>query len=293
MKEKYAIGVDVGGSHLTSAVVDLEEGKVCSDYIVTPMESKGPLEHVIACFKKNLEATLEAFEEPIHQIGFAFPGPFDYEKGISYMKQKFDNLYGINLPDVLRKVLEVPEIEKFDFKFINDASAFGVGECFCGAGKGFKRVFGVTLGTGVGSAFLVDGKIDETSENVPEGGEVWNLPFHDTIVDASFSTRWFVKRYGELTGKTIKGAKDVADQFGKEAAADQCFAEFGASLAEFATPWLKKFGADLFVMGGNISREYPKFQAQLLAGMPEGVTVKTSELRDQAAMIGAASLFTE
>lgn len=289
--DKYAIGVDVGGSHLTSAVVDLEQGTVVTEGIVTPMDSKGPLDHVISCFKQNLETTLNSCGLPVARIGFSIPGPFDYAKGISWMEHKFDNLYGVDLPATLHEALDVPDAAGLEFRFINDASGFAKGECFCGCGKDFHRVMAVTLGTGVGSGFVVDGKIDSSSDKVPAGGEVWNLPFEGGIVDENFSTRWFVKRWGEVAGEQIKGAKDVADKYGTDKRADAVFAEFGTRLAKFAAPWLQKFEADAFVMGGNISREYPKFKATLLAGLPEGVEVRTSTLLDKAAMIGAASLF--
>lgn len=286
--KKYAIGVDVGGSHLCSAVVDLDLKTLCSTPVVTPMDSRGPAGGILACFKENLESTMKAFGQPVSQIGLAFPGPFDYEKGIPWMEQKFQHLYGMNMPEELRKQLGNNEI---DFKFINDASAFALGECFCGSGKDRARVIALTLGTGVGSGFVADGRIDEHSDRVPEGGEVWNLPFGDTIVDASFSTRWVVGRYKELTGKDVPGAKEVAQAVPTEAEARQLFREYGERLAAFVTPWLAKFGADTLVLGGNISRNFPHFRETLLAGVPSGVEVRTSTLLDQAAMIGAASLF--
>lgn len=286
--KKYAIGVDVGGSHLCSAVVDLDQKTLCSTPVLTPMDSIGPAEGILACFKENLLGTMKAFGQEITQIGLAFPGPFDYEKGIPWMEQKFQHLYGMNLPEELHKQLGNDKIE---FRFINDASAFALGECFCGSGKDRARVIALTLGTGVGSGFVAEGKIDEHSDRVPEGGEVWNLPFGDTIVDASFSTRWVVGRYKELTGKEVPGAKEVALAVPTEAEARQLFREYGERLAAFVTPWIAKFGADTLVLGGNISRNFPHFSETLLAGIPAGIEVRTSTLLDQAAMIGAASLF--
>ena len=287
--KKYAIGVDVGGSHLCSAVVDLDRKELCSEPVLTPMDSSGPAADILACFKKNLEGTLAAFDRKVDQIGLAFPGPFDYEKGIPWMDQKFQKLYGMNMPEELHKQLGDDTIA---FKFINDASAFALGECFCGSGKDRHRVLALTLGTGVGSGFVVDGVLDEHSECVPDKGEVWCLPFEDTIVDASFSTRWVVGRYQALTGKQVPGAKEVAmEARAAEPEALQLFREYGARLAAFSAPVLEKFGADTLVLGGNISRNFPFFKEPLLAGLPEGVEVRTSTLLDKAAMIGAASLF--
>lgn len=288
--KKYAIGVDVGGSHLCSAVVDLDRKALCSEPVLTRMDSSGPAADILACFKQNLEGTMQAFGRKVDQIGLAFPGPFDYAKGIPWMEQKFQKLYGMNMPDELHKQLGD---ETIAFKFINDASAFALGECFCGSGRDRHRVLALTLGTGVGSGFVEDGSLDEHSERVPEGGEVWNLPFGDTIVDASFSTRWVVGRYKELTGKDVPGAKEVYEACEEDPLARQLFREYGERLAAFAAPVMEKFGADTLVLGGNITRCYPRFCETLLAGMPEGVEVRISTLLDQAAMIGAASLFKD
>ena len=142
-RKKFAIGVDVGGSHLCSAVVDLDRKVLCSAPVLTPMDSSGPAEEILACFKKNLLGTMETFGKNVNRIGLAFPGPFDYEKGIPYMDQKFQKLYGMDMPKELRKQLDSP---RTSFKFINDASAFALGECFCGSGRDRKRVIALTLG---------------------------------------------------------------------------------------------------------------------------------------------------
>lgn len=287
---KYAIGVDVGGSHLCSAVIDLDKKVIVSKPFLTPMDHTSPKEDILECFKANLLGTMEEFGAEVDQVGLAFPGPFDYAAGIPMMEHKFASLYGMDLTAALQDKLGNHFI---DFRYVNDASAFALGECFGGSGKDRHRVLALTLGTGVGSGFVVDGKLDETSDRVPAGGEVWNLPFDGTIVDACFSTRWVTGRYKELTGKDVPGAKEVAQACAEEEEARQLFREFGLRLAAFASPVLEKFGADTLILGGNISRNYALFSETLLSGLPSGVDVRTSALLDQAAMIGAASLFRE
>ena len=284
----YAIGVDVGGSHLCSSVIDLTAGTIVSTPFITKMDHSSPKETILECFKDNLRGTMDSFGQEVRQIGLAFPGPFDYAAGIPKMEHKFADLYGLDMTEALRDTLGNHFLE---FRFVNDASAFALGECFAGSGKGRSRVLALTLGTGVGSGFVVDGVLDDSSDRVPEGGEVWNLPFGDTIVDASFSTRWVTGRYFELTGKDVPGAKEVAQVFTTDPAARQVFTEYGENLARFAGPVLEKFGADTLVLGGNISRNFLLFAETLVKNLPEGVEVRTSKLLDEAAMIGAASLF--
>lgn len=290
MMKKYAIGVDVGGSHLCSAVIDLDRKEIVSDPFLTKMDHCSPKEEILECFKENLLGTMENFGKEVDQVGLAIPGPFDYANGISHMEHKFAALNGLDLTAALQDKLGNHFIE---FRYVNDASGFALGECFGGSGKGRHRVLALTLGTGVGSGFVVDGVLDESSDLVPPGGEVWNLPFDGTIVDACFSTRWFVGRYQELTGKTVPGAREVADVWESDPAAQQLFREFGERLAKFSSPLLTRFGADTLILGGNISRNFKYYSGPLLAGLPEGVEVRTSALLDKAAMIGAASLFRE
>ena len=72
------------------------------------------------------------------------------------------------------------------------------------------------------------------------------------------------------------------------------FDEYGSRLADFISPVLMRFGADMLVLGGNISRAYGLFGPALENGMERNgcdVRVRTSALLGRAAMTGAASLF--
>lgn len=290
--KKYAVGVDIGGSHITSAVVDLENGQIVGEPVTTDVDHTSPAEVIFSAWTDNLRLLLSEAGHNVRQIGMAFPGPFDYDKGISWMEHKFPAIKGMDIGQTLSaRLLEFPGLT---FKFVNDAGAFALGESSFGAAKGIDKVIVLTLGTGVGSGFVAGGKVFREGDTVPEGGEVWNLPFHDGIVDEAFSTRWVVGRYKELTGHQVDGAKDVAMRVEFDEAAKQLFSELGYRLAEFTIPWLKKFDSTTLVLGGNISRSLPIFMQPLQraygqAGMT--VSVKGSALLDKAAMLGAASLF--
>ena len=152
----------------------------------------------------------------------------------------------------------------------------------------------LTLGTGVGSGFVSDRKLVTSGDEVPADGWVYCLPFGGGIVDEAFSTRGIIRRYEELTGETLTGARDVAARYDADPAARRLFDVYGEELAQFAGPVLTRFNADVLVLGGNISRAYPLFGPALerrFAADGIRVAVRTSALLDHAAMIGAASLF--
>ncbi len=292
MDRNLAIGVDIGGSHVSSAVIDLRNGSIIGEPQSVEIAHTASAEEIFSAWTTDLRLTINQGCKDVRQVGMAFPGPFDYEKGISHMEHKFVSIKGLEVGRILQdRMLEFPGLE---FRFVNDAGAFALGESNFGAAKGMGKVLVLTLGTGLGSGFIEDNKVVRTGGYVPEGGEVWNLPFEDGIADEAFSTRWVVKRWKELTGQDVPGARDVAIRCGFDENARRLFTEFGSRLAEFTIPLLKNFGCSNVLLGGNISRNLNNFADAMQRRYGQGgmsVTVKASTLLDRAAMFGAASLF--
>jgi glucokinase len=228
-------------------------------------------------------------------IGFAMPGPFNYATGVAMFTdavQKFQSLHKVNVSKRLATLLGVGP--RCGFRYMNDATSFAVGEAWLGKAKKAKRSVSVTLGTGFGSAF-VDGGIPVVKRaDVPKMGCVWHLPFQGGIADDSFSTRWFVKRFAEKTGAKASGVKEIADAAKKNAAARAIFTEFGTKLGDFLGPIVKKFGAGVLVMGGNVTGAYKLFGGALeksLKGQKVRLSIRISELKEDAALIGCARMF--
>jgi glucokinase len=182
------------------------------------------------------------------------------------------------------------------FRFINDATAFAVGEAWIGKATQAVLSLSVTLGTGFGSAFIEQGLPVVERDDVPEKGCFWHLPFKNSIADDYFSTRWFVKRYFELTGKRTGEVKDIAAKAVSDKAAKAVFDEFGTQLCLFLGPWLEKFDTGILVIGGNISGAYSLFGETLetsLRGQGLKTVIEISELLENAALAGSARLFDE
>lgn len=293
-KNRYAIGVDIGGSHVCAAVVDLVTGSLCSEPVSVPVDSRAGAGAILGAWTEGIvEAVRRAGIRP-RCAGLAFPGPFDYVRGISLIRgvNKFDRIYGLDISATLRDWLRGEGIDTF--RFVNDASAFALGECLGGAVRHEDRVVALTLGTGVGSGFVAGHRLVESGDEVPLNGWVYHLPFESGIVDDAFSTRWVCTRYLELTGLRVGGAKEVADRYGEDPAARRLFDEYGERLATFAGPVLDRFRCRVLLLGGNISRAWDLFRPALERKFSDdgrNIRVFTSELLDRAALIGAASLF--
>jgi glucokinase len=296
MKQYIAIGADIGGSHISCAAVDLTSGKVLREtFSERVVNNQGQAKEIISVWASCLAEVLSKINAgKIKGIGFAMPGPFDYVKGICFIKgvAKYENLYGFNIADAIVSSLEVPE--NFKARFMNDASSFAVGEAWAGKASKVKRSISITLGTGFGSAFINDKIPVVDGPEVPKLGCVYHLPFKGDIADESFSTRWFIGSYKKITGKDVKGVKEIAELASTDKVAQELFTEFGDNLGIFLSPWLIKFKAEMLVIGGNISYAYNLFGKVFEARLTKekcNCKVEISVLKEDAALLGSAYLF--
>ena len=298
MEQNLAIGVDIGGSHISCAAVDLVSFKVLRNTLTEKsVDNKAPADDIIGVWSQALSEIIKKLpENSLRGVGFGMPGPFDYVKGISYIKgvAKYENLYGCNVSEAISEKLNFPVT--FPVRFMNDVSVFAVGEALIGKAAEATRSMSITLGTGFGSAFI-DNRIPIVDgPEVPKLGCVYHLPYGDNIADDYFSTRWFLGSYKKLRGKELSGVKELADLASTDKMVMDLFTEFGNNLAIFLAPWLKRFKAEIVVVGGNISHAYDLFGNIFEKGLKkEGCNCKValSELKEDAALIGSAYLLDE
>jgi glucokinase len=298
MNKNIAIGVDIGGSHISCAAIDLLTGKILRETLTErAVNNQAQANIIIGVWSEALSGVLSKVPlEQVKGIGFAMPGPFDYLKGISYIKgvAKYENLYGLNIKDNITNSLNVPA--GFLIRFMNDASSFAVGEAWAGSAAKFTRSLSITLGTGFGSAFISDRIPIVDGPDVPKLGCVYHIPYLDGIADDYFSTRWFISRYKSITGKELSGVKELAELAATDKVVRDLFTEFGDKAALFLAPWLKKFQAEILVIGGNISYAYRLFGDVFEARLKKEnckCEVALSKLKEDAALMGSAYLLDD
>lgn len=299
MNNKHiAIGIDIGGSHISCGAVDLKINELIPlTCFEAKVDNSASADNILNSWVKAIKLTLEVVgKDQIAGIGFAMPGPFDYAKGIALFErvEKYLNLYGVHVDNEIRSRLGLPD--NMPVRFINDATAFAIAEAWIGIGKGFERIIALTLGTGFGSAFISNGIPVLEGETVPDMGCVWHLPFKEGIADDYFSTRWFEKSYLKLAGRQVNGVKEISELFDYDTIARDLLVEYGTNMGDFLAPWLRKFDAGHIVIGGNITGAFDKFGNYLLQSLENHqikAGVSLSILRENAAIIGSARLIDE
>lgn len=298
MDKNIAIGTDIGGSHISCAAVELVSGKVLKDTLSEKsVDNQASAKVIIDTWSEALSAVLAKVPvEKVKGIGFAMPGPFDYVKGISYIKgvAKYENLYGVNVAEAVAENLGIKD--KMLIRFMNDASSFAVGEAWAGSASKYNRSLSITLGTGFGSAFISNRIPIVDGPEVPKLGCIYHLPYRDGIADDYFSTRGLLGRYKKLTGKELSGVKELASLASSDKIVIDLFTDFGDNAGLFLSTWLKKFKAEILVIGGNISHAYNLFGdvfENRLRTENCNCEVALSKLKEDAALIGSAYLLDD
>jgi len=278
--------VDIGGSHVTAAVVERGRRPRVIDRSSSAIDTHGDGDSLITA----IGDTLLPFATNARAWTIALPGPFDYARGIGTFEgvEKFSGLANLDLRASLSTILGVDEGA---ITFINDAIAYGIGEWDVSEARP-DRFICVTLGTGIGSAFLDRGQPVEEGREVPPHGWAHLLRFDGAPLEDAVSTRAIQRRYGELTGRSLE-VRAIAERArtGEEharAVLEAAMFELGGVLA----PWVDSFHATELVVGGSMARSWDVLGTAFVRGITSStaarVAVRASALLDDAPLVGAA-----
>lgn len=261
------LALDVGGTSIKSAL--FEDGVLQTRFPQTPSCSAGSQEEIVAAFQKAI-----GYAGRIDGIGIAMPGPFDMRTGKSAMTDKFGAIHGKFLPELLHRT---------DIRFIQDATAFLMGEILRGRARCFPRVGAITLGTGIGSVVAIDGKplLNEELRPVAEHA-LWRRPFHGGVVEDRISTRGILARYPGAG--SVKEIADLAES--GDARALQIWQAVGRELAEVLRPWIDELSLPCVILGGQIAKSFHLFSEPL-----KDLPLQIGDLTGDSPLYAAAALF--
>jgi len=281
---KYVIAADIGGTHCTAALIDMQRRMmVPSSLSRTAIDAGANAAAIIAAWSACMLWARR--ESAVASVCLAMPGPFDYEKGISLMREqnKYEKLYGLNIKELLAAGLQM---EPGSIFMDNDAACFLQGEVFAGAAveHSSDTVIGITLGTGLGTAVYRNGKTTSA--------DLWCMPFRKGMAEDWISSRWLMQRYQQATGQVISNVKDLALLAATNAAAQAIFVEFGGQLGEFLLAFIQRENPRAIVIGGNISKAHALFGAvtrKIINERYPDIQIKWSVLGEEAPLLGAAA----
>ena len=274
------IGVNIEDNHISVGLVDIETRKVVRNTVQRKrVDPAGSADQIITSWSKVLREVAGNSKK----IAVGLPGECDYVSGVLLLNEvgRYQSLYQSNLKNIFSTALGT---SPNDVKIMNDAACFLQGEVFAGAGRGFKRSLGVTLGVGLGSAKYNNGLVEDA--------DLHDTPLFDGIAEDYISIRWLLSRFKDLTGIDAKDLSELKQHATTNNKVAQVFDEFSISLSQFLTTFIRQNNPEVVVIGGFMET-YNKFFFDNLTGKIAAQGIKTPILRailgEQASIMGAAS----
>ncbi|NYI41169.1 polyphosphate--glucose phosphotransferase [Demequina lutea] len=244
MSHHIALGVDIGGTGIKAAPVNLKTGEFAADRyrVLTPQpatpDSVGKaVAQVVAKFEPTKKTP----------IGITFPGVIQHSV-VRFAPNMDPSWVGVNIDDVMRDYIGR------EVHTINDADAAGFGEYLYGAAHGRDGVvFLATLGTGIGTALIVDGEVMPNTE------------LGHLIVDGLDAEEYSAESARERHGLDW-------DQWAKH-------------LQKYFSEIERLLWPDLIIVGGGVSKAHDMFLPKLTLRTP----IVPAELLNGAGIVGAAA----
>ena len=151
MEKKYVVGVDLGGTKIYTALVDLE-GNIIKEKTVETLANEGE-QAVMGRIIDTINYVIDGTDkDSIRSIGIGSPGPLDVKNGIIIQNS--------NLPfknfAIVKTIRETYDLPTY---LDNDANVATLGEFMFGAGKGTENMVFITASTGIGGGAVLNGKL--------------------------------------------------------------------------------------------------------------------------------------
>lgn len=284
------IGVDIGGHKINSVLLDGDKA-VKKHRVLTKSRTnkKIILAQIFSCIENLIRGVNK---KEIKSIGIGAPGPIDFKKQKILDPPNVKGLKNLFLAKIVQK--------KFGIKtsMDNDANCFGLAEAVLGAGKKFKILAGLTLGTGVGGFVVVNKKIFHG--NSPQATEFGHMNIIKNgrkcscgrrgCLEAYISARGIMKTAQEIGLKNVNSPEEItklAEQGNRKAI--NVYKITGEYLGMGLVNIVKKFRPQIIVIGGGISGA-GKFIFEPAKKVIKNIKIVKAKLGENIGAIGAALL---
>jgi glucokinase len=276
------IGLDLGGTSLKAGLVN--GGKV-ENYVSVRLKADGSVEEIM----EQIYALLDRLSPAsCLGIGVGAPSVIDMDTGMVLDTQNIPSWK--HRPVALRDLLK--ERYRIPVEVNNDANCFALGEKYFGKARGFSDLVAVTIGTGIGSGLILNGRL-YTGRNCG-AGEFGMIPFREHNLEYYASGQFFMNVYdtpGEIMAERVARGDEQALH---------AFREFGRNVGEAVKIIMYAVDPELLIFGGSVSRSFAYFEKSLRESFtsfvyPRSIARLQMAVSDtpHVAVLGAASLCLE
>jgi glucokinase len=284
------IGIDVGGTGIKLGRFSQDGSCLKSLTVATPQPATP--EAVLAVIVDAI-AQIDPDNQTI-AIGVGTPGPADAAGRIAKIAINLPEWYDVPLAEWLETKTGKPTV------IANDANCAGVGEAWLGAGRNFQNFILLTLGTGVGGAIILDGKLFIGHQGA--AGELGLISFNPDGPMCNSGNQGSLEQYASIIAIRRRTGKEPA-QLGALAQAGDADAlafwqEYGRDLGIGLVSLIYVLTPEAIVIGGGVSASFEFFLPALKAEIQQrvmptsrlGLQILPAQLGNSAGMVGAAKL---
>ncbi len=293
------IGIDLGGTAIKLG--RFSEDGICHQSLSVPTPQPATPEAVLAAMT---DAILQLQTPPflkgglggdrICAIGIGTPGPVDAIGRIARVAINLKNWHNVPLADWLEAKTGLPTI------LANDANCAGLGEAWLGAGRHFKNLILLTLGTGVGGAVILDTKL--FAGHLGAAGELGLIAINPDGPECNSGNRGSLEQYVSVqairreTGLEPLELANLAKS--GDAKALEYWENYGRYLGIGLASIIYILTPEAIIIGGGISAAAEFFlptvrseiERRVLPSSRENLQLLVAQLGNQAGMVGAAKL---
>ncbi len=290
MHEPQVIGIDLGGTAIKLG--RFAEDGTCLQLLSVATPQPATPEAVVEVMVDAI-AQLDPNRQNI-AIGVGTPGPADATGRIARVAINLTNWHDVPLADWLEAKTGLPTV------LANDANCAGLGEAWLGAGCRFRNLILLTLGTGVGGAIILDGKL--FVGHLGAGGELGLITLNPDGPACNSGNQGSLEQYVSVPAIRRRTGLEPA-QLGALAKAGNTDAltfwhNYGKDLGAGLASLIYILTPEAIIIGGGVSASaeffFPAVQAEIerrvLPSSRAGIQLLPAQLGNQAGTVGAAKL---
>jgi glucokinase len=289
--EPEVIGIDLGGTAIKLGRF-IADG-TCLNSLTIPTPQPATPTAVLDTIVETIKS-ISSTENPPLAIGIGTPGPVDVSGRITRIAINLPGWHNVPLADWLEAKTGYPTI------LANDANGAGLGEAWLGTGRQFKNLILLTLGTGVGGAIILDGKLFVGHQGA--AAELGLITFNPDGPNCSSGNQGSLEQYVSVQAIRRRTGKEPAELGEMAKSGDKYALEFwqsyGRDLGVGLASLIYVLTPEAIVIGGGVSASaeffFPAATAEIerrvLAISRSGLQLLVAHLGNQAGMVGAAKL---
>jgi len=287
----YSIGVDLGGTNLRVAAIDLA-GKVLSRISIPATYEAGPQRVVSDIVTTVQQVRGQVGHDGLTGVGIGVPGYIDMQAGIIIGSANLFGFQNFPIRDEMQRHLNTVIILE------NDANAAALGEMWMGAGRSVKDMILLTLGTGIGGGIIIDGKVLHGSQGM--AGEFGHMTVFPDGNPCGCGNYGCLEKHASATAIASMGrmmhfqheVSSAADVFALAKAgnkrAEMVFEAMGRALGIALANLMNVFNFSLYVLSGGPLPAWDFFAPSMFMEIKRrSFTYERTNPRVEPALLGA------